>query len=187
MALFPRFQSARFLRSSTFTGIIWLRLVISHSHAYISATIAALHGRRTSRLACSDQECRCHWLSSPAREDFLVLKDCANHGTSGEDFMTGKRIFTIAVASLSFAAFGSLVAAQETGRHHHHRKPSAQATQDPDNIPTSKDPDPQVRGMLDEMHRSSNGQAVAPAGPKDTSGYVGGRPFFSNNPNDQPK
>ena len=101
--------------------------------------------------------------------------------------MTGKRIFTIAAVCLVLAAFASLIAAQETGRHHRHRKHSVQPTQDPDNIPTSKDPDPRVRGMIDEMHRSSNGEAVAPTNPNDKSGYVGGRPFFSNNPNDQPK
>jgi hypothetical protein len=101
--------------------------------------------------------------------------------------MTEKRIFTIALTSLMVATCVSLVAAQETGRRHHHRRPSAQATQDPDNIPTSSQPDPQVGQMLNEMHRLGSGEAVAPTDKRDTSGYIGGRPFFSNNPNDQPK
>jgi hypothetical protein len=101
--------------------------------------------------------------------------------------MSKKTILMIALASFILASFETLAVAQADGQRHH-LTPSAQATQDPDNTPISKEPDPQVGKMLDEMHRSSNGEAVPSSnGPGDKSGYVGGRPFFSNNPNDQPK
>lgn len=103
----------------------------------------------------------------------------------GERSMLRKTILTTMLAGFILAAFGSLVTAEAGKRHH--RKPAAQPTQDPNNIPTSTDPDARVRGMIDEMHRSSAGAPVAPPNKADTSGYLGGRPFFSNNPNDQPK
>ena len=101
--------------------------------------------------------------------------------------MPRKTILAIALASFVLVTTETLAIAQAADQRHH-RTPSAQATQDRDNIPTSEEPDPRVGKMLDEMHRGSNAEAAPSSnGPGDKSGYVGGRPFFSNNPSDQPK
>ena len=101
--------------------------------------------------------------------------------------MPRKTILAIALASFMLVTTETLAIAQAADQRHH-RTPSAQATQDRDNIPTSEEPDPRVGKMLDEMHRASNAEAAPSSnGPGDKSGYVGGRPFFSSNPSDQPK
>jgi hypothetical protein len=101
--------------------------------------------------------------------------------------MLRKMILATVLASLIVATNGSSSVAQEAGPGQD-QKPSARTTQDADHVPTSNEPDPRVKGMLDEMHRASSGHAVPQSNKApDTSGNVGGRPFFSNNPNDQPK
>ena|ERR1700676_5549060 len=113
--------------------------------------------------------------------------------------MSRRTIFIALIASLLVASYGTFARAQDSGAQpatkHHHKKhhkyanpeqyPSGASGESVPNPSAPPNYDENAARMLREMQQSSEGTQV-PQGP-DPGGYIAGRPFFSRNPNDQPK
>jgi hypothetical protein len=113
--------------------------------------------------------------------------------SSGEVHMFRKVLLSAMVAGFLFAIGGGTASAQDIDynnwtRHNHGAAPDV----DKWGIPC---PTGGCQQAIDQMKRhrkhrhveDSNGGSVPQTQEQNDAGYVGGRPFFSNNANDQPK